>query len=283
MKKTMQHIAMLGATLAIGMLALAAQAQTTGTPGKIAKFKSSTTLGDSVITEDKFGKVGIGTDTPSSKLTVAGLIETTGGGVKFPDGTTQTTAGVAPNDVVKTLNGLKGDLTLAGDANITVTQAGNTITVAAPNVLTAVAHDSTLTGDGTDASPLSVFSTDATLQPFAQHIICTVPNGEQLKNCAITTVPMGKRLIIEYVSANPAIDVGQILLAPQLNVGFTPYGFVPVIIGSDTQFKFYAVAQQTWIYADQGKELTFQLSRRGSFAGMFSASVTVSGHLVDLP
>ena len=37
-------------------------------------------------------KVGIGTTAPTSKLTVAGLIETTAGGVKFPDGTTQTTA-----------------------------------------------------------------------------------------------------------------------------------------------------------------------------------------------
>jgi hypothetical protein len=37
------------------------------------------------------GSVGVGTTTPSSKLTVAGTIESTAGGVKFPDGTTQTT------------------------------------------------------------------------------------------------------------------------------------------------------------------------------------------------
>jgi hypothetical protein len=37
--------------------------------------------------------IGIGTSTPNSKLTVAGLIETTVGGVKFPDGTIQTTVG----------------------------------------------------------------------------------------------------------------------------------------------------------------------------------------------
>lgn len=38
------------------------------------------------------GNVGIGTAAPSSKLTVAGTIESTSGGIKFPDGTTQTTA-----------------------------------------------------------------------------------------------------------------------------------------------------------------------------------------------
>lgn len=38
------------------------------------------------------GNVGIGTATPTQKLTVAGTIESTSGGFKFPDGTIQTTA-----------------------------------------------------------------------------------------------------------------------------------------------------------------------------------------------
>lgn len=38
------------------------------------------------------GNVGIGTATPASKLTVSGTIESTSGGVKFPDGTSQITA-----------------------------------------------------------------------------------------------------------------------------------------------------------------------------------------------
>lgn len=40
----------------------------------------------------KGGNVGIGTSSPSQKLTVSGTIESTTGGFKFPDGTTQTTA-----------------------------------------------------------------------------------------------------------------------------------------------------------------------------------------------
>jgi hypothetical protein len=48
-------------------------------------------------TTDRFvinssGNVGIGNATPGSTLTVAGVVESTTGGVKFPDGTTQTTA-----------------------------------------------------------------------------------------------------------------------------------------------------------------------------------------------
>ncbi len=42
------------------------------------------------ITKD--GKVGIGTPIPDEKLVVEGAIESTDGGFKFPDGTTQTTA-----------------------------------------------------------------------------------------------------------------------------------------------------------------------------------------------
>ena len=41
---------------------------------------------------DSSGNVGIGNAAPSSPLTVAGVIESTSGGVKFPDGTTQTSA-----------------------------------------------------------------------------------------------------------------------------------------------------------------------------------------------
>src|SRR5262249_702246 len=80
----------------------------TGTLGKLPKwlgFTSSTSLiGDSSIFEDKSGLVGIGTIAPTSKLTVAGVIESSGG-FKFGDGSVQTTAG---------LDAISHDLTLEG-------------------------------------------------------------------------------------------------------------------------------------------------------------------------
>jgi hypothetical protein len=93
-----------------------------GTIGRLPKWTgftgSNSIIGDTSIFEDKFGKVGVGTDTPTSKLTVQGMIETTMGGLKFPDGTLQTTAAVSG--------------------------------------LQSIFHDGTLTGDGTSALPLGI-------------------------------------------------------------------------------------------------------------------------------
>jgi hypothetical protein len=93
-----------------------------GTAGQLTRWYgasgSSYVVGDSVITEDKFGKIGIGTTAPTSKLTVQGMIETTLGGYKFPDGTVQTTAAVSG--------------------------------------LQSVFHNATLAGNGTSGSPLGI-------------------------------------------------------------------------------------------------------------------------------
>jgi hypothetical protein len=63
---------------------------------------------------------------------------------------------IANGTVVRSLNGLFENLTLAAGANITITPAGNTLTIASPSALTSVAHDSRLTGSGTSGSPLGV-------------------------------------------------------------------------------------------------------------------------------
>jgi hypothetical protein len=94
-----------------------------GTSGRISKWAgiegtNTYVLGDSNIFEDKFGKLGIGTTAPTSLLTIRGMVETTLGGYKFPDGTVQTTS--------------------------------------AAGALFTVAHDATLKGSGTAASPLGV-------------------------------------------------------------------------------------------------------------------------------
>ncbi|HEV8486538.1 MAG TPA: hypothetical protein VGV87_23535 [Blastocatellia bacterium] len=93
-----------------------------GTLGRLTKWigftSSNSVIGDTTIYEDKYGLVGIGTDSPASKLTVNGMIQSLSGGLKFPDGTVQTSS--------------------------------------ATGALLSIAHDTTLAGDGTSSSPLAI-------------------------------------------------------------------------------------------------------------------------------
>ena len=93
-----------------------------GTIGKIPIWIETSPSGNSVIGDSIISQlndnIGIGLATPTSKLTVQGMIETTLGGYRFPDGTIQITA--------------------------------------ATSGLTSIFGDATLTGNGTPASPLGV-------------------------------------------------------------------------------------------------------------------------------
>jgi hypothetical protein len=80
----------------------AAENWTDAAQGTYLQF-TTTPIGTSAWVErmriDPAGNIGVGTDRPSQRLTVAGTIESTAGGFKFPDGTTQPTA-IAVNQIV---------------------------------------------------------------------------------------------------------------------------------------------------------------------------------------
>lgn len=174
-------------------------------------------IGDSIITETPQGQIGIGTTSPTSTLTVAGTIEALDG-YKFPDGTTQTTA-FDPNKVVRSLNGLRGDLALAAGTNITVTPSGgNTLTIAAPDVLTSVFHNTTLTGNGTAASPLGIADGGVGTPQLAINAVtaANIGPGNVVKGLnglmddvtlaagsGITLTPVGNTLTIASTAADP--------------------------------------------------------------------------------
>jgi len=119
----------------------------TPTPGRIAKFDNFGFLINSVIAEDALGRIGIGTTTPGSALTVAGRIESKEGGIKFPDGTVQLTSAAASLFQVSHNTTLTGNGTSASPLGVNIPALG---------LLSNVAHDATLAGNGMSAMPLGV-------------------------------------------------------------------------------------------------------------------------------
>lgn len=111
---------------------------------------------------DSSGNVGIGTSSPGQKLTVAGTVESTSGGFKFPDGTTQSSAasgGVLTGTILDYggITAPSGYLFCDGSAVSRTTYATLwatlnasstvTITIASPGVVTWNAHPLS-NGDG---------------------------------------------------------------------------------------------------------------------------------------
>ncbi len=70
-----------------------------GAAGHIARWLDSNTLETSIISQEN-SKIGIGTTSPTSKLTVNGRVESLSGGFRFPDDSTQTTAFKIPLFIV---------------------------------------------------------------------------------------------------------------------------------------------------------------------------------------
>ena len=272
-----------------------------GTSGQISKWTGfngpSSVLDDSNITEDKFGRIGIGTPAPMSLLTVAGMVETTLGGYKFPDGTVQTSAGIsivthdasltglgsaasplgiapggvntihlvngsvtaakiANGTVVRSFNGLSENLTLAAGANITITPAGNTLTIASPSSLTSVFHDLTLAGAGTSGMPLGV----------ANGGIATT----QLANNAVTVSKIAPGQVV--TGLNGMTD--EVTLAPGSNITITPSGSTLTITSTaEGSQGFIATGGPVGFLSNPGKVVVSKTVPAGSYVINFTVSL----------
>lgn len=146
---------------------------------------------------DASGKVGIGTITPTQKLTVAGTIQATGG-FMFPNGSTQVTAqipgppgpqgppgaqgpqgpvgpmGPAGPNGVSSVNNITGAVTLAASGNASVVTSGNTITFNAPSGLCRYGS--------------MLYSTGSFCYMWGNEIPCTVGFQSQKLTCQSTGI-----------------------------------------------------------------------------------------------
>ncbi len=213
-----------------------------------------------VLIAPTLGNVGIGTNSPTSKLTVNGMIQSKAGGLKFPDNTVQTTAAVSglaavahdatlagggtsgsplgvaslgvgtaqlangavtagkigTAEVVKSLNALKDNVTLAGGTNITITPSGNTLTIGAPATLTGVQHNATLDGDGTGGTPLSVADLGVGTTQLADDAVTSA----KIDDGAIGTADIGDGQVSTAKIKTTGALAGQALMFDGANVTY---------------------------------------------------------------
>jgi hypothetical protein len=122
-------------------------------------------------------------------------------------------------------------------------------------------------------------------QPFVAVLQSANPSNRSFQ------VPLGKRLVIEYVSGIGQMRSGQKILTVSLQTELVLNGqqigvrhhFTPVLTGTKTfpiagNLDAFVVSQQTRLYAEQGStvELSTDVTEEG-----FGFTVTVSGYFVD--
>jgi hypothetical protein len=142
----------------------------------------------------------------------------------------------------------------------------------------------------TTASPLPVFDANDGRQPF-QSSASSIQEGTNVSMVTVATVPAGKRLVIEFVSATGQLPPGQHVAAWQITTIAPPTGGAthdllvneqPPFVNGDALFR---TSQQVRLYANSGStvgDVRVGFSRSSS-VGIGQFHVTISGYLVDVP
>lgn len=184
-------------------------------------------------------------------------------------------------NLVRSLNTLQGNVTLQAGSNISITPSGNSLTITATNALTAVAHDNTLTGNGTAASPLRVAgsSQDTAVDAFWESQSQNFGGSSPLLSFSMITVPAGKQLIVQHVSIGCTVAATDELTAHIAVAG--KFHFLDLRRGSGPTNIFRA-SQPITLYLNPGAELVVEASK-STFSSVGSCHVAVSGRFVPVP
>lgn len=166
----------------------------------------------------------------------------------------------------------------------------NTTAEAVPTVAqgtTTIAGNVSVTNTPTVnlAPGTSVACTTAAPEPYQKYVGAT-NTGTNVHTFSLGTVPAGKRLVIEFVSAHGQVPPGTHVELFHLNTvagsgGAATHDLLvhaqPAAVIGDAIFR---ASQQVRIYADPGTTVTALV--RTNTNGQTSCAIAISGHLVDL-
>jgi len=181
-------------------------------------------------------------------------------------------------NLVRSVNGLQGDLTLQAGTNISITPSGNALTIAAPNALTAVSHDVTLSGAGTPASPLRVVSQDTAVDRFFEQEFGGF--AENTLGIVLITVPVGKQLIVQHVSISCELGPGD---EPVLSIIGNGMGtFHELNLTRPGSINRWTTSQPMTLHLNPFEAVFIQVRKTTSVASG-SCSASASGRFVPAP
>ena len=214
-------------------------------------------------------------------LTVSGFLALVAGLILTSPPTSEVVAQQKIDDV-RVVNSSAQPVPTAAQGTTTITGAvsiSNTPTVnLGPSSTVQLAY--------TPSNPLPVRDADPARQPFQNSASATQDEGTNGSTITIATVPAGKRLVIEFLSAVAQMPPGQHLVVCQINTIAPPFGGLthellineqPAFVNGDALFR---ASQQVRLYANPGSQVR-ALMTRDSSAGQALFLATLSGYLVD--
>jgi len=122
-------------------------------------------------------------------------------------------------------------------------------------------------------------------QPFQQSVSLNLGNDEPFA-IGFIFVPAGKRLVIEYASADAQMASDQrvkISIRTTLNIFPKIHFLVMHYQGTFSGFDTLVAGQEVRLYADPGTSVAVQVVRLATSGSGLTATVAISGYFVDVP
>lgn len=121
-------------------------------------------------------------------------------------------------------------------------------------------------------------------QPIQSDTVLQMPDVTKDITGTLFHVPLKKRLVIEFVSAEVSILENEkfvMRIQTKLNGAIVNHFMAPNFVGKEFNNDIFVVSEQTRLYADPGTDVSIQIHRNAG-GGIGDIESSISGYLVDI-